>query len=239
MPTSPNNEPVLQLADFTVSAGSIVLIEHFDLVLGSGRLVGLTGPSGCGKTTLLRAICGLIDPSSGSIRIQSTTPDSHDWPVFRRKIVLLQQKPILLDTTVLENLKRPFTYSHANGSTYPHQKALELIERFGLSESHLDQSAHSLSVGEQQRICLIRALLIEPLVLLMDEPTSALDEETALIIEHTIAELVHQRDLSVLLVSHNRLQVDRWCDERVDLSPYLSADALKRRNTNNNQEDAP
>jgi putative ABC transport system ATP-binding protein len=129
----------------------------------------------------------------------------------------VEQRPALLDLSVDETLRRPFTYRSATGP-FPRQRAIEWMQFLGL-EMSWEQSARSLSVGQQQRLCLIRALLLTPSVLLLDEPTSALDATAVRQVEEMISERCDHDGLSVLIVTHQEEQAQRWCHRRVLLRP--------------------
>lgn len=210
----------LELRGVAVASGGLTLLENVSLAVPAGELVALTGPSGSGKTTLLRAISGLDDPVSGHILLHGQTPEQWGWPRFRRHAVLVEQRPVLREMSVEQNLRRPFTYRAAAGVSYPDARARELMEHLGLGTARLSQDARSLSVGQQQRVCLIRALLLQPPLLLLDEPTSALDEEAVSRVEAVIAEEAAVRGLSALIVTHAERQAQTWCHRRFDLAPF-------------------
>lgn len=219
-PHATNTErPALVVTGLAAQANGVPLLEKVELAVDPGCLVGLTGPSGCGKTTLLRTIAGLIDASAGSVRVGDVPPADPGWPAFRRSVVLVDQQPVLLDTTVQENLSRPFSYRSTRGP-FPAERVEDLLERVGLGADRLSQAALSLSVGQQQRVCLVRALLVEPAFLLLDEPTAALDAENVSAIERLIREETTQHEIGALIVTHDRDQAARWCDESIDLGVY-------------------
>lgn len=212
---------MLTLKNVAVGAGGVPLLEGVGVALGLGGIVGLSGPSGCGKSTLLRCVAGLIDCTAGELRFRGAPAGARGWPMYRRQVVLVSQQPALLDATVEENLARVFSYESSDES-FPRKDALELIDLLGLGAERMDQAALSLSVGQQQRVCLIRALLIRPQVLLLDEPTSALDATAAGLVEDLIRASVSEgRCGGVLLVAHDGEQLARLCDESVDLSPHV------------------
>ncbi|MBD3279049.1 MAG: ATP-binding cassette domain-containing protein [Candidatus Aegiribacteria sp.] len=216
---------LLQLQNITVGNDSTPLIKNLDLCVNQGEFVALLGPSGCGKTTLLRAISGLIDPMEGTVLLRKEPAPCTTWPEFRRRVVLIQQTPVLLDSSVRHNLQKPFQYQSANEQDFPQNKAVELLNNFGVDPSRMDQNAQSLSVGQQQRVCLIRALLLQPEVLLLDEPTSALDPEAVRSVEDLFVTEARHRGLSALLVTHDRSQAKRICDRSVSLNEYLTREA--------------
>ncbi len=218
---------VLSARCIAVKAGEKTLISGLSLALRPGEVVALTGPSGCGKTTLLRALAGLADPASGTVHFKGGEAGRNGWPVYRRQVLLVTQKPVLCEGSVEENLRRPFTYRHAPGP-FPRDRALAWLKQLRLDGgSFLGARARDLSVGEQQRVCLVRALLLEPAVLLLDEPTSALDAKVVLEVEEVLREEAHVRGLAALMVTHHREQAVRCCDREIDLAPWLYREAGK------------
>ena len=155
--------PLFVARNVGVAAGGQALLCGVNLELKAGELVALTGPSGCGKTTLLRALCGLDDATDGEVKLETQTPAQWGYPEFRRRVLLVDQRPILFDATLETNLRRPFAYRSA-GREFPLERAVALLKRVGLDASRLSQNARSLSIGQQQRASLVRALLLEPSV---------------------------------------------------------------------------
>jgi putative ABC transport system ATP-binding protein len=182
------------------------------------------GPSGCGKTTLFRTLCGLIDGAGGGVLLEGQAPEELGWPAFRRRVVLVSQQPGLIDLSVRENLARPFSYRSAS-TPFPEDTAAQWLERLGVPPTRWHEPAGTLSVGQQQRVALVRALLVEPAVLLLDEPTSALDDAAADSVEGLIAELCEARGLAVLTTSHDRARMNAWCSRQVDLAEYCVGEA--------------
>ena len=90
-------EVLLRIDDLAVSAGGVRLLDGVMMKLCAGELLALTGPSGCGKTTLLRAIAGLDDPETGEVHFNGATPGEMGWPQFRRHVVFLHQRPVMLE----------------------------------------------------------------------------------------------------------------------------------------------
>lgn len=209
---------LLQLQDLTVAYHGVRLLAGLNLELAAGEFVGLRGPSGCGKTTLLRVVCRLDDPVTGEIIYKNRT--TCDIPTYRREVVYVQQVPALLDGTIEDNLKRPFHY-RISRSGYPANRVGKLLDTLLVGSERITQAARSLSEGQKQRVCLIRALLLEPEVLLLDEPTSALDEDAAAAVEDVLSGERDARKLSVLLISHDAAQAERLCDRIIELKPFL------------------
>ncbi len=208
--------PLLEANDLTVTAAGVPLHTGLSFALEPGELVAVTGPSGTGKTTLLRTVCGLQDPAAGEILLQGRDAAAWGWPQFRRKFVLVSQKPILLAMTVEDNLRQPFTYQAAD-APFPELMARDLLDELGVGASCWTQDAQTLSVGQQQRVSLIRSLLLEPLALCLDEPTSALDPVSAALVQALLSRLAAERGLAALVVTHNPQQAQEWCSRQIVL----------------------
>jgi len=211
---------VLTARAVAVEAGRTRLLEGIGFELERGKLLGVVGPSGCGKTTLLRAVAGLIDPVEGEIQLDGKPASEHGWPVFRRRVILVEQRPVLLDASVKTNLERPFRY-RVSHNDYSASHARSLLERLAVEPDRFYQDARSLSVGQQQRVSLVRALLLHPSVLLLDEPTSALDSDAAEGVETLLREEADENGLCSLIVTHNRDQAQRLCGDVLDLRAHL------------------
>ncbi len=225
MTDSADNHGGLEVAGLSVGAGGQALLTGVSVRLGRGERVALRGPSGCGKTTLLRAVAGLDEPLEGELRLGGRTPGEIGYPAYRRRVAYVHQRPVLLDESVRENLARPFRYATAGGARLDEALAADLLGRLGVGTGRQDQDARSLSIGQQQRVCVIRALLTRPDVLLLDEPTSALDPEAVESVETLLAEQARQDGLAALIVTHDTAQIDRWCDRKVELADHMTAAA--------------
>src|SRR3712207_5068116 len=120
--------PLLCLQGLAIATGNVRLLDGVDLEIAPGELIAVTGPSGCGKTSLLRAICGLDALVAGAVLLQGQPAEAWGWPHFRRKVILVHQRPVLLDASVVANLQRPFTYQTSDRA-FPVERARELLER--------------------------------------------------------------------------------------------------------------
>jgi len=166
----------------------------------------IVGPSGAGKSTVLRLFDRLSDADTGTVRFRGEDTRDLDPLRLRREVALVPQLPVLLEGTVADNLR------FAAGLSGAEPDIGRLLGLGGLDESFADRDVERLSVGEQQRAMISRALATEPDVLLLDEPTSALDEEARDAVERTVAELRERVGASVVLVTHDPAQARRLAD---------------------------
>jgi len=202
------NESIIEFSEVTFSFGKgRPLLRNLSLRFGSGRFYLISGPSGSGKSTLLRLINRLEEPTSGRIFFKGRELPAYSPPVLRRSILYIQQTPTAMDATVRQNLLLGFTFKNNRDLTVPDDEALRArLENFLLNDLSLGTNAQTLSVGQLQRLCFIRGLLLDPQVLLLDEPASALDEESARVVEETTERLCIEAGLTVVMVSHRRFE---------------------------------
>lgn len=182
-------------------AGRTVL-DGFDASIPAG-VSALVGPSGSGKSTILRLLNRLADPDSGIVRHDGRDVRERDPLALRREVCLVPQLPALLPGTVAGNV----AFAAGLAGRAPDLDAV--LFHSGLDGSFAQRDVAKLSVGEQQRAMLARALALGPRVLLLDEPTSSLDETSRDAIERTIAHLAGELGVSVVLVTHDLAQAGR------------------------------
>jgi ABC-type methionine transport system ATPase subunit len=169
----------------------------------------VAGPSGSGKSTLLRLLNRLADPLSGTVSYDGRDVRERDVLELRRDVCLVPQLPALLDGTVEGNVRFA---AELDGRTCGDEEVARVLGLAGLEASFAPRDAAKLSVGEQQRVMLARALALEPRVLLLDEPTSALDENARGAVEATLRDLRERLDISTVLVTHDLDQARRMAD---------------------------
>ncbi len=185
---------------------TLQILAELDLDVVKGRSLAILGASGSGKSTLLYILGGLEKPSGGAVRFEGSdifAQSETDLAAWRNKSVgfVFQFHHLLGDFTALENVALPLRLGGL--STHEAQeKAKPLLERVGLAQ-RLTHKPGELSGGEQQRVALARALVMEPQVLLADEPTGNLDAKSADTINELILELVRERGLAAVIVTHN------------------------------------
>lgn len=194
--------PLFELDRVSLQRGGEPVLDGLTAELREG-VNAIVGPSGSGKSTLLRLLDRLSDPDSGSVRLRGTDTREIDPLRLRREVALVPQLPALLDGTVAANIR------FAAGLAGREPDVERLLGLAGLDASFADRDVDRLSVGEQQRAMIARALAPEPNVLLLDEPTSALDEEARDSIERTVADLGRRLGVSVVIVTHDPDQARR------------------------------
>ena len=192
---SENNNIVVSLQDVTKKFGSLTVLDGMSLDIYEHEVVVLCGPSGGGKSTLLRTINGLEKIDSGKIiyRGQEVTHRKHIGMVF-------QQFNLFSNLTVKDNLLIAPIKTQKKNKDEMLQKAKEYLEVFGIADK-LDAYPHQLSGGQKQRVAIVRALMLEPDLMLFDEPTSALDPEMIKEVLDAIRRL-SQIGMTMVIVTH-------------------------------------
>lgn len=177
------------------------ILNNLEFHLFPGECVGLIGPNGSGKSSLLKILAFLETPTSGSLYFQGqSVPKSAPLPI-RRRIALVFQEPLLLNTRVFDNVAIGLKIRGLSRGLI-RERVEYWLEQFGVS--HLSkQSARSLSGGEAQRVSLARAFALEPDVLFLDEPFSALDAPTKEGLRNDLGQVFKATQTTTVLVSHD------------------------------------
>jgi putative ABC transport system ATP-binding protein len=196
---------LFELRDVSLIRADRPVLDSVSAAIPAGA-TAIVGPSGAGKSTLLRLLNRLVDPDRGAIFYCERSLDEYDPLALRREVSLVPQLPALLEGTVESNL------AYAAGLAGKQAEPERFLCLAGLDPEFAGRDVAKLSVGEQQRAMLARALVQEPAVLLLDEPTSALDHAARDAIEATLAELRRELEISIVLVSHDPEQARRLSD---------------------------
>ena len=200
--------PVFQLREVTVRRAGAVVLDRLDLEVPAQGLTALTGPSGSGKSTVLRLCNRLLVPDAGVVEFRGTDVAGLDPCALRRRVGMVFQRPTPFAGSVRDNL--------AAAGADDDARAAALLDAVALDGGFLGRDARELSGGEQQRMCLARALATGPEALLVDEGTSALDREATRTLEELVVGLAVDGH-PVLWVTHDEAQVDRIADHRRSL----------------------
>lgn len=197
----PEHKNIISVRGLKKSFGDNKVLSGIDFDLFEGEKVVVLGPSGSGKSTFLRCINRLEEPTAGKISFEDTLIDDKNIQAMRAKIgMVFQHFNLINNLTVMENLTlapvklKKFSLDEAEA------KARKLLRHIGLSEK-ADAFPASLSGGQKQRVAIVRALMMEPEVLLFDEPTSALDPEAI----GDVLDLIHEvvdNGMTTIIVTH-------------------------------------
>jgi len=217
----PVGDPVMRLEDVTVSFAGRNAVRDVSFDVHEGEITALIGPSGSGKTTLLRALNRMHDNVrsarvTGDIMLGETNVNagSTDATLLRSRVGMVFQRPNPFPTmSIYENTVAGLKFNGLRKKALLDEAAESALVAAALWDSVRDRlkaHASTLSGGEQQRLCIARALAVEPEVLLMDEPTSALDPIATKRIEELVGELKHR--VTIIIVTHNMQQAMRVSD---------------------------
>ncbi len=211
------NSPAIELEQVRLGYAGRAVIDSATCSIRKNAVTAVVGPSGSGKSTLLRTLCRMNDripgfQIEGSVRVLGR--DVHDPGInvyeLRKQVGMVFQKPCVFPKSSVENVIFGLKF-HAfpNGKSFAERGEQALRDAFLWDEvkDRLDQPAHTLSQGQQQRLAMARTLAVEPEILLLDEPTSALDAKSTQAIEDLILSLKDRH--TIVLVTHNVEQAER------------------------------
>ncbi len=217
-PVSTENK--LEVKDLSVFYGKFLAVTNINLGSQENRITAIIGPSGCGKSTLLRSFNRMNDltPSArveGEILLDGENINAPGVDVVdvRRRVGMVFQRPNPFPKSIYDNVAYgPRLYGIRRKSDLDEmvEKSLKQAALWEEIKDKLHQSGLSISGGQQQRLCIARALAVEPEIILMDEPASALDPISTLKIEELMHEL--KKDYTIVIVTHNMQQAARVSD---------------------------
>lgn len=193
----------IKIEKLSKAFGEQIVLDEIELELSQIHSLVIIGPSGGGKSTLLRVLAGLESLDKGRIVLNDEVVPEKEESLheYRKGIgVVFQAFNLFPHLTALKNILLPLEKVHQVNPVEAEKRALKLLKRFGLFE-HKDKYPHQLSGGQQQRVAIVRAMALEPKVLLLDEPTSALDPALTKEILEAIKELRKDKK-DMILVTH-------------------------------------
>ncbi len=198
-----NNDVIIHTENLTKTFGKIKAVDSITTDFHSGEVTVVLGPSGCGKSTFLRCLNLMDKPSSGKVFFKDsevTNPLNNINEVRTKMMMVFQNFNLFNNLTVLENLTIAPIKLKKMDKSKAEEKAITLLKKVGLEE-HKDKYPSSLSGGQKQRIAIMRALAMEPEVILFDEPTSALDPEMVLEVLNLMKDLAKE-NITMIIVTH-------------------------------------
>ncbi|MDX1351926.1 MAG: phosphate ABC transporter ATP-binding protein PstB [Thiomicrorhabdus sp.] len=234
-----NEKIAIEVKDWNLFYGKKQALNSIDMLIPENRVTAFIGPSGCGKSTLLRCfnrMNDLIDIVNVDGEMLLHGDDMYaknmDVSALRRRVGMVFQKPNPFPKSIYENVCYGLRLQGVKDKTVLDEAVEWALKGAGLWEEvkdRLDENALGMSGGQQQRLCIARAIAIKPEVLLLDEPTSALDPISTLAIEELIFEL--KKEFTILIVTHNMQQAARVSDYTAfmymgDLIEYTDTDSL-------------
>ena len=217
------DSPIIEIKDLNVRTRDGEILKNINLEIPKNKIVVLLGPSGCGKTTLLKSLNRLTDlhkelEVSGQVLIdgQDIMKAGQNLASMRQKMGLLSQSPFPLPASIYKNVSYGLKLKGIRSKKLISHSVETNLKRVGLWDEvkeRLKSPATSLSIGQQQRLCLARGLAVKPAIILADEPTSALDPISTKIIENLFKDL--KQHYTIILVTHVLRQALRLADHVV------------------------
>ena len=206
----------------------VALLQPTDFTLHAGDRVSITGSSGSGKSVFLRALALLDTPTSGQMLWNGQPIANAQIPHYRSHISYLSQRPALLEGTVEDNLRFPFSLKTLRKRHFDRASVITLLEHAGKAPDFLAKHALDLSGGESQVVSLIRTLQLDPEVLLLDEPTAALDPASSRDVEALIdAWFAADNARAYVWVSHDLDQARRMSAIHLHMSAGVLSGAAQ------------
>ena len=194
---------MIELESVSKKFGATIALHETDLCIDAGRTTVLIGPSGCGKSTILRLIIGLLEPTTGTIRIEGQRVSASSLLALRRRIgYVIQEGGLFAHLTAAQNVL--LMAKHLNQPARQMQTRLhELCELTHFPENALTRYPVELSGGQRQRVSLMRALMLQPSVLLLDEPLGALDPMVRARLQEELKEIFQRLQQTTVMVTHD------------------------------------
>src|ERR1041385_6176084 len=211
-----DKDAVIAVRDLVVGFGDRNVLDHVDLDVYRGEILGFVGGSGAGKSVLMRTIIGLLPRREGSIEVfgvnLADANDAERRAVERRWGVLFQQGALFSSLTVRENLQFPIREYLALSEDLLDELVVAKLDMVGLKADVLEKYPSELSGGMTKRVALARALALDPEIVFLDEPTSGLDPIGAGAFDNLIATLQRTLGLTVFMVTHDLDSLHTVCD---------------------------
>ena len=203
------NQIAIEISNLSKKYKNTLAVKNINFKINKGSIIGLLGPNGCGKSTTIGMMLGLIQPSSGYVKINEKNIENNRTDLLQKINFISPYIELPKKLTIEENLK---VYGRLYGVKNLKDKILELMEKLNLVEFKKRKTGE-LSSGQKNRVSLAKALINDPEILLLDEPTASLDPDVGDYVRGIIENFASNNGTTVLLASHNMNEVDRLCSE--------------------------
>ena len=197
----------LQIDSLSKIYNGVEAVKSISFTIKRNEIIGLLGPNGCGKTTTIGMILGLLKPSSGKVLIDNQDIEKNRVDILKKINFISPYIELPKKLTVKQNL---FVYGKLYNVENLDNKIDYLTEKLRLNEI-LNCITGELSSGQKNRVSLAKAIINDPILLLLDEPTASLDPETGDFVREFLEDFQKERKSSILLASHNMSEVERLC----------------------------
>ena len=206
---------MLQLSQVSKSYGDTVVLAPTDLQISVGKTIVLIGPSGCGKSTLLRLIIGLVKSDTGSITFNDTEISSENIFQIRQRIgYVIQEGGLFPHLTIRDNVVIMARHLRRDPA-WINSRVTELAGLVRLPQEFMNRFPTELSGGQRQRVSLMRALMLDPELLLLDEPLGALDPMIRYELQQELKRIFNQLGKTVVMVTHDIAEAAHFSDSLV------------------------
>nr|HID58388.1 ABC transporter ATP-binding protein [Desulfobacterales bacterium] len=200
--------PILKVRNLTKRFGDVYALNGVSLELSRGEILGILGPNGAGKTTLIHCLLGIIVAIEGTIKVFGKDMSTSRGDILKRMNFAASYVLLPLSLTPYENL---MVYALMYDVERPRQRCIEVLKLFDLYDLK-DRPARRLSSGQMMRLCLAKAVINEPEILLLDEPTAGLDPEISVRTRKLFRYLRDEKGLAVIYTSHNLHEIEEISD---------------------------
>ncbi len=201
--------PAIQVENLSKRFGSLLAVDAISFEVPAGSVAALLGGNGAGKTTMLSMLLGLLIPTSGRVTVLGVDMARHRHRALQSMNFTSPYVDLPRRLTVAENLR---VYAHLYGLDRIDARLDALARAFHLDDL-MDRTFGTLSAGQKTRVSLAKALVNDPVLLLLDEPTASLDPDTADWVRRTLLDYQRRNGATLLLASHNMTEVERLCDD--------------------------
>ena len=200
---------IIEVNNLTKKFENSLAVNNLNFKINKGTIIGLLGPNGCGKSTTIGMLLGLIKPTSGSVIIDNKNIENSRTDLLQKMNFISPYIELPKKLTIEENLK---VYGKMYGVKNLEKKIINLMDQLNITKFK-NRKTGELSSGQKNRVSLAKALINDPDVLLLDEPTASLDPDVGDYVRGIIENFASSDEKTILIASHNMVEVERLCDE--------------------------